>query len=73
MRSGRAARTLLAARHAAWRNVGISSGFALWFYTLILPALVKEGVLSETLLQHGLFGVGWLRPTGCSAWSASIR
>jgi Na+/proline symporter len=24
----------------------ISTGFALWFYTLIIPALVKEGVLA---------------------------
>jgi PAS domain S-box-containing protein len=47
-------------RGAMW---GISSGFALWFYTLILPALVKEGVLSEALLLEGPFGVGWLRPT----------
>jgi PAS domain S-box-containing protein len=47
-------------RGAMW---GISSGFALWFYTLIVPALVKEGVLSEVLLQHGPFGVAWLRPT----------
>jgi PAS domain S-box-containing protein len=47
-------------RGAMW---GISSGFALWFYTLIVPALVKEGVLAESLLQHGPFGIGWLRPT----------
>ena len=42
---------------------GISSGFALWFYTLILPAFVKEGVLAESLLSEGPFGVGWLSPT----------
>jgi PAS domain S-box-containing protein len=42
---------------------GISTGFALWFYTLILPALVKEGVLSTSLLSHGPFGVAWLSPT----------
>jgi PAS domain S-box-containing protein len=47
-------------RGAMW---GISSGFALWFYTLILPALVKEGVLSDSLLLDGPFGVAWLRPT----------
>jgi PAS domain S-box-containing protein len=41
----------------------ISTGFALWFYTLILPALVKEGVLSESLLAQGPFGIGWLSPT----------
>jgi PAS domain S-box-containing protein len=42
---------------------GISLGFAVWFYTLILPALVKEGVLGESLLAHGPLGQAWLRPT----------
>ena len=42
--------------------VGISLGFALWFYTLILPALVKEGVVPRALLAHGPFGVTWLSP-----------
>lgn len=42
---------------------GISAGFALWGYTLILPALVKEGVLDATLLEAGPLGLRWLRPT----------
>jgi PAS domain S-box-containing protein len=42
---------------------GISLGFALWFYTLIIPALVKEGVLPVSILADGLFGLWWLRPT----------
>jgi len=42
---------------------GISLGFALWFYTLIIPALVKEGVFPGSLLQAGPFGLAWLRPT----------
>ncbi|PYN45728.1 MAG: hypothetical protein DMD95_07755 [Candidatus Rokuibacteriota bacterium] len=42
---------------------GISLGFALWFYTLIIPALVKEGIVPTSLLDDGLLGVGWLRPT----------
>ena len=42
---------------------GISLGFALWFYTLIIPALVKEGIVPTSLLEDGLLGVGWLRPT----------
>jgi PAS domain S-box-containing protein len=42
---------------------GISLGFALWFYTLIIPALVKEGVIPAALLQTGLLGLDWLRPT----------
>jgi PAS domain S-box-containing protein len=46
-------------RGAFW---GISLGFALWFYTLILPALVKEGVLGVGLLSDGPFGLAWLSP-----------
>jgi PAS domain S-box-containing protein len=42
---------------------GISAGFALWFYTLIIPVLVKEGVLGPTILETGPFGVAALRPT----------
>jgi PAS domain S-box-containing protein len=42
---------------------GISAGFGLWFYTLIVPALVKGGVLSASLLADGPFGLALLRPT----------
>jgi PAS domain S-box-containing protein len=42
---------------------GISAGFALWFYTLIIPALGKEGVLPATFLADGPFGLGIFRPT----------
>jgi PAS domain S-box-containing protein len=42
---------------------GISLGFALWFYTLIVPALVKERVLPVSVVDQGPFGLGWLRPT----------
>ena len=42
---------------------GISVGFALWFYTLILPALVRDGVLPVSLLTQGPFHLWWLRPT----------
>ena len=42
---------------------GISLGFAFWFYTLIIPALVKEGIFPPSLLADGPLGAGWLRPT----------
>ncbi len=42
---------------------GISAGFALWGYTLIIPALVKEGLVSSSVLAEGPFGLAWLRPT----------
>ncbi|MGH7417063.1 MAG: ATP-binding protein, partial [Candidatus Rokuibacteriota bacterium] len=41
----------------------ISTGFAVWFYTLIIPTFVKEGVVSRAFLDHGPFGLGFLRPT----------
>jgi PAS domain S-box-containing protein len=41
----------------------ISAGFAVWFYCLILPALVREGLLPPSLLTEGPFGIDWLRPT----------
>ncbi|MBI3635515.1 MAG: PAS domain S-box protein [Candidatus Rokubacteria bacterium] len=43
-------------------TVGISLGFALWFYTLIIPALGREGVVPAWLLERGPFGLEWLRP-----------
>ena len=42
---------------------GISAGFLLWFYTLIVPALVREGVLAASLLESGPLGWSVLRPT----------
>lgn len=43
--------------------LGLGSGFAVWFYTLLLPTLVKSGWISESILTAGPFGVDWLRPT----------
>jgi PAS domain S-box-containing protein len=42
---------------------GLSAGFFLWFYTLIIPALGKEGILSPSFLADGPFGLGIFRPT----------
>ena len=41
----------------------ISTGFAVWFYTLIIPTFVKEGMVSRAFLDHGPFGLAFLRPT----------
>ena len=46
-------------RGALW---GMLLGFGIWFYTLILPTLVRSGWLPSTLLQEGPFGLAWLRP-----------
>jgi len=41
----------------------ISTGFAVWFYTLIIPTFVKEGVVTRALLDQGPLGLSFLRPT----------
>jgi serine phosphatase RsbU (regulator of sigma subunit)/Na+/proline symporter len=46
-------------RGAVW---GLLLGFGVWFYTLILPTLVRSGWLPVSLLQEGPFGASWLRP-----------
>ncbi len=41
---------------------GLSAGFAVWFYTLLLPALARSGWLPSSLLEAGPFGIELLRP-----------
>lgn len=41
---------------------GLVAGSLVWFYTLLMPALVESGYLSSNLVQYGPFGIGWLRP-----------
>ncbi len=41
---------------------GISCGFVLWFYTLLIPSFVRSGWLNSDILQHGLFGINLLNP-----------
>ncbi|MEL7448212.1 MAG: NahK/ErcS family hybrid sensor histidine kinase/response regulator [Pseudomonadota bacterium] len=41
---------------------GLTSGFALWLYTLFLPSLAAVGVLGVDVVAYGPFGASWLRP-----------
>jgi Na+/proline symporter/signal transduction histidine kinase len=41
---------------------GLSAGFAVWAYTLLLPSFAKSGWLPAEFMTHGLFGVELLRP-----------
>ena len=41
---------------------GLLAGFLVWFYTLLLPAFVRSGWVSESLLTAGPYGLEWLRP-----------
>jgi PAS domain S-box-containing protein len=42
--------------------LGLSLGFSLWFYTLLLPGVLRVLDLGQGLLTEGLFGLAWLRP-----------
>jgi Na+/proline symporter/signal transduction histidine kinase len=42
---------------------GVAVGFMLWFFCLMVPQLAAVGVLDQTLLQQGLFGIEALKPT----------
>ncbi|HTP47913.1 MAG TPA: sensor histidine kinase [Casimicrobiaceae bacterium] len=41
---------------------GLLAGFAVWFYTLFLPALARSGWLPIGLLEQGPFGITLLKP-----------
>ncbi|HEY4999712.1 MAG TPA: ATP-binding protein, partial [Usitatibacter sp.] len=42
---------------------GLSAGFVVWAYTLLLPAFAQSGWFGMQVVQHGLFGLEALRPT----------
>jgi len=41
---------------------GLSVGFAIWVYTMLLPSFGAGAALSVATFQDGLFGMTWLRP-----------
>ena len=41
---------------------GLSAGFVLWTYTLLLPSFAKSGWLPASFLQDGPFGIALLKP-----------
>jgi serine phosphatase RsbU (regulator of sigma subunit) len=43
-------------------TAGITLGFLLWFYTLLIPSFVRSGWLDSDILVHGLFGNPLLKP-----------
>lgn len=42
--------------------LGLSVGFGIWFFTLVVPTIVAAGLLSPTILAEGLGGMRGLRP-----------
>ena len=50
---------------------GLIAGFAIWLYTLMLPALLPALGFDNNWLTHGLFGVDWFKPYalfGLTGW-----
>ncbi|ASY71476.1 PAS domain-containing hybrid sensor histidine kinase/response regulator [Sinorhizobium fredii] len=41
---------------------GISTGFAFWIYTLLLPSIAPLVPAVDALVANGPFGLAWLRP-----------
>ena len=41
---------------------GLSAGFALWAYTLMLPSIAKSGWWPDAFLRQGPFGIELLKP-----------
>ncbi|TVS13675.1 MAG: histidine kinase, partial [Wenzhouxiangella sp.] len=41
---------------------GLCAGFAFWIFTLMLPSIAKSGWMSTDFVDHGLFGLTWLKP-----------
>jgi signal transduction histidine kinase len=42
---------------------GLTAGFAVWFYTLPLPALAEAGLLPAEFITRGPWGLAWLKPS----------
>lgn len=47
-------------RHAAF--AGLSTGFIVWFYTLLLPSFAKSGFLPTNFIEDGPFSIAALKP-----------
>ncbi len=41
---------------------GMSAGFIIWFYTLLLPSFARSGWISSAFLDNGPLGIAFLRP-----------
>jgi Na+/proline symporter/nitrogen-specific signal transduction histidine kinase len=42
--------------------VGLSAGFVVWLYTLLLPSFARSGWLPAGFVEAGPAGIEWLRP-----------
>jgi Na+/proline symporter/nitrogen-specific signal transduction histidine kinase len=46
----------------AGASIGLTLGFVVWGYTLLLPSFAKSGWLPLSFVEQGLLGVGMLKP-----------
>ena len=53
--------------------IGLSAGFLVWLYTLLLPALARSGWLDPAFLTEGLLGFDLLKPYALFGRTAWIR
>lgn len=42
--------------------LGLCGGVLVWLYTLVLPSLAMAGFVSDSIIQQGPWGIGWLNP-----------
>ena len=42
--------------------LGLCGGVLVWLYTLVLPSLAMAGYVSDSIIQQGPWGIGWLNP-----------
>jgi Na+/proline symporter/signal transduction histidine kinase len=64
---------------------GLSAGFVVWIYTLLIPSFAKSGWLPQEFLDQGPFGIALLKPqallgfeglteiTHCLVWSLTAN
>lgn len=46
----------------AGATAGLAAGFLVWLYALFLPSLGVDALMPTAVMDHGPFGLGWLRP-----------
>jgi len=57
---------------------GLSAGFGVWIYTLLIPSFVDSGWIGGSLLTHGPWGIEFLRPralfglNGYDTWTHAL-
>jgi PAS domain S-box-containing protein len=48
--------------HSRGAMMGLTAGFAVWIYTLLLPALSGSSLIPQSFVQEGPLAITWLRP-----------